>query len=64
MRFTRWRRMSTANSGPRRFYHRPTVSWPMSIPCPNSESSTLRPESGNRASIITTSRITSGDALK
>jgi len=64
IRLTRWRRMSAANSGPKRFHHSRTVSWQRSTPRSNNRSSTLRNDSGKRRYIITTSRITSGDEWK
>jgi hypothetical protein len=64
MRETRWRRMSLANIGPKRFHHMRTVSWQISMPRSNSRSSTFRSDSGKRTYITTTRRITSGDELK
>ncbi len=54
------RRMSPANNGPNLFHHSLTVSWQVSIPRPNSRSSTFRNDSENCTYISITSRITSG----
>lgn len=60
MRLTRWRRISPANSGPKRFHQSRTVSWHTSMPRSNSRSSTFRSDSGNRTYRSTTSRIKPG----
>lgn len=64
MRFTRCRRMSTANIGPKRFHYSPTVSWQTSIPRSKSRSSTFRNDSGKWTYYMTASRMISGDKLK
>src|SRR5690606_26921632 len=64
MRDIRCRRMSAANIGPNRFHQKRTVSWQMSMPRSNNESSTFHSDSGKRTYISTTSRMTAGDELK
>ena len=61
---TRFRRISAANIGPKRFHRNRTVSWQMSIPRSASRSSTFLSDTGYLTYTITTSRITSGDELK
>ena len=48
IRLIRWRRMSSANSGPKRFHHSRTVSWQTSMPRSTRRSSKFRRLSGNR----------------
>ena len=64
MRSTRFRRISAANIGPKRFHQKRTVSWQMSIPRAASRSATFRSDRGYLTYLITTRRITSGDKLK
>lgn len=61
IRFTRWRRISAAKSGPNLFHHKRTVSWQTSIPRSNRRSSTLRRLSGNRTYMSTARRMISGE---
>ncbi len=58
------RRISAANTGPKRFHQKRTDSWLISIPRSCSKSSTFRSDSGNRTYIITARRMISGDVLK
>ena len=46
MFWTRFRRISAANTGPNRFHQSRTVSWQMSMPRPNGRSSTFLSDSG------------------
>ena len=61
---TRLLRISAANIGPNRFHQKRTVSWLMWIPRSAKRSSTLRSDSGYLTYIITTRRMTSGEAVE
>jgi len=57
---TRRARSSEANIWPKRFYHKRTVSWLMSMPRSCSSSSTLRSDRGNQTYIMTVRPIIYG----
>ena len=64
MRSTRLPRISAANSGPKRFHQKRTVSWQISMPRSASRSSTFRSDYPYLTYLINTRRITFGDEPK